>query len=145
MCVCTPSSDAMWCPQCAEYMVVYGLPGAPAKFKSPVAPPTPFQAETITVLIEELAEIQQEALMLAISKQCARAIQRGTKMLRFGVEQVQAEQDKTNADRLSREIGQLFAVIGMAMRAGVLNKDEIAAGEEEKIGKLEKYMQTTQE
>ena len=111
----------------------------------PVEPPTPFQAETVTILIEELAEIQQEALLLAMSKQCARAIQRGTKLLRFGVEQIQAEQDKTNKKRLSREIGQLFGILDLARGAGLLDEAEMEAGHAEKKTKLAKYMQTTQE
>lgn len=96
------------------------------RFVSPEPPPTAYEAELLTILIEECAEVQQRA----------------TKMLRFGVAEVQPGQSLTNAQRLSEEVGDLLVMINYAERSGLLERTSIEAGQRRKHVKLAKYLQT---
>ena len=96
------------------------------KFVSPEPPPSPYEREILEILIEECAEIQQRA----------------TKMLRFGVMEVQPGQDLSNRDRLSDEIGDLRAVLHLAEEAGLLDMVRVKCGVTAKFEKLDRYMQT---
>ncbi len=96
------------------------------KFISPCPPPTPRQREILTVLIEECAEVQQRA----------------TKALRFGMGEIQPGQSYTNSTRLATEVGDLSAVLDMAVREHVIPHREIARSRTLKERKLAKYMQT---
>lgn len=98
-----------------------------AKFVSPCPPPTAHEAELLALIVEECAEVQQRA----------------TKMLRFGVAEIQPGQQLTNAARLSQELGDLMAVLNLAERAGFVNGEAIAAAEKAKCPKLRRFMQTT--
>lgn len=93
----------------------------------PARPPTAHQREVAELLIEE----------------CAEVIQRATKLLRFGVEEVQPGQPLDNADRLSLEIGDALEVIDRAVRAGIARPPAIGQGRENKRRQLARYMQTT--
>ena len=77
----------------------------PEKFVSPEPPPTALKAEILTILIEEAAEVQQRA----------------TKMLRFGVDEVQPGQELSNKDRLSDEVGDLHEMIVYARSLGLID------------------------
>jgi hypothetical protein len=96
------------------------------RFISPCDLPTPHEREVATVLIEECAEVQQRA----------------TKLLRFGVREVQPGQPHDNAYRLGLEIGDMLEVLDMAVRAGLVPPEAIAAGRANKRPRLAKYMQT---
>lgn len=96
------------------------------KFVSPCPPPTAHQAEILALIIEECAEVQQRA----------------TKMLRFGVAEVQPGQEYTNAQRLSHELGDLMAVLRYAASCGLIDSDTIAWAEHRKHPKLLKFLQT---
>lgn len=104
-----------------------GLPEA--KFVSPCPPPTPYERELLTILIEECAEVAQRA----------------TKMLRFGVEEVQPGQPFSNRCRLSEEFGDLLAVARLCTEAGLLDTITVDARVPAKMKKLKTYMQTTPE
>jgi hypothetical protein len=95
------------------------------RFVSPCPPPDACQRELVEILIEECAEVQQ----------------RGTKMLRFGVTEVQPGQDLSNAQRLAREIGDLLVVVEMALEDGLITQDEIDIGREHKRKQLAKFRQ----
>ncbi len=98
-------------------------------FVSPEPKPTPYQRELLEILIEECAEVQQRA----------------TKMLRFGVKEIQPGQPLNNAERLAREFGDLILVSQLLEDIGLLPEDDIIAGMAHKEAQLAKYMQTTKE
>ena len=95
------------------------------KFVTPGRMPNAFEAELLTILIEECAEVQQRA----------------TKVLRFGVDEIQPEQPHDNTQRLSVEVGDLLAVVDECMNVNLI--DEIVVSEQVpiKIQKLAKFMQ----
>lgn len=99
-----------------------------SKFVSPCPPPTPHQRELLEILIEECAEVQQRA----------------TKMLRFGVEEVQPGQPLTNAQRLAREYGDVIEVSERLMAIGLMPEEDVIEGRFNKKRQLTKYMQTTE-
>lgn len=96
------------------------------RFVSPCPPPTRYEAEVLTLIVEECAEVQQRA----------------TKMLRFGVAEVQPGQSLTNAQRLSQELGDLMAVLKLAEAAGLVRGEDIVAAEAAKVNKLLRFMQS---
>ena len=95
------------------------------KFVSPCPPPTPREAELLACLIEECAEVQQRA----------------TKMLRFGVLEVQPGQPCSNMQRLSAEVGDLLEVLDVARIAGLMDRNEIDIGRDAKRCQLAKFLQ----
>lgn len=99
------------------------------KFVSPCPPPTPHERELLEILIEECAEVQQRA----------------TKMLRFGVQEVQPSQPLTNAQRLAREYGDVIEVSERLMQIGLVPEEDVIIGRANKRRQLAKYMQTTPE
>lgn len=99
------------------------------KFVSPCPPPTPHQRELLDILIEE----------------CSEVIQRVTKMKRFGVEEIQEGQTRTNAERLSMEVGDLQKMIDLCLENGLMDQAFIDVGYAQKERQLAKYMQTTKE
>lgn len=99
------------------------------KFKSPCPPPTPYQRELLIILIEECAEVAQRA----------------TKMLRFGVEEIQPEQPDTNRLRLSDEAGDLYALLEKCLEENLICGERMRFTQIAKMNKLAKYMQTAKE
>ena len=99
------------------------------KFVSPYPPPTPYERELLEILIEECAEVQQRA----------------TKMLRFGVKEIQPGQNLTNAQRLAREYGDLIEVGERLMAIGLAPEEDVIEGRFNKERQLAKYMQTIPE
>lgn len=99
------------------------------KFVSPCPPPSPYEAELLTILIEECMEVAQRA----------------TKMLRFGVNEVQPGQDLDNAERLSVEVGDLLAVIRLCTEADLISHSVSQHAVAAKLNKLRIYMQTTKD
>ena len=97
-----------------------------SRFRSPFPPPEGHQREVATVLIEECAEVQQRA----------------TKLLRFGVQEIQPGQDLNNATRLGMEIGDLLEVVDLAITAGLVSPASIELGRTNKRRQLAKFMQT---
>lgn len=94
-------------------------------FVSPCVLPTPAEAEILTTLIEEAAEV----------------IQRATKLLRFGRDEVQPGQQLSNCYRLSEEVGDFNAMVKIAEAAGLLNWHGIKDGEARKPVRFAKYRQ----
>lgn len=99
------------------------------KFTTPCELPTPREREILTILIEEAAEVQQRA----------------TKMLRFGVSEVQPGQPYTNSERLGDEMGDFSAVLEMAYRAGLLSQERVVIASQRKHEKLRAFMQSEPE
>lgn len=79
--------------------------------------------------------------MTLIVEECAEVQQRATKMLRFGVQEVQPGQLLTNAQRLSQELGDLMAVLKLAEAAALISGPDIVAAEMQKVSKLLRFMQ----
>lgn len=96
------------------------------RFVSPEPPPNEYEREVLNCLIEEAAEV----------------IQRATKMLRFGVHEVQPGQPLSNRQRLSLELGDMEAVLHLAAKANLIDRPGIDAARQRKHEKLRKFMQT---
>mgnify|MGYP000069449613 CR=1 FL=1 len=99
------------------------------KFVTPCELPTPREREILTIIIEEAAEVQQRA----------------TKMLRFGVREVQPGQPYNNAERLADEVGDFSAILEMAYNAGLLSQERVVIAAKRKDEKLRAFMQTDPE
>jgi len=95
------------------------------KFITPGIMPTPYESELLVILIEE----------------CAEVIQRATKVLRFGIDEIQPGQEFDNTQRLSHETGDLFAIIQKCIDAGLIDHDIVDNQISLKIAKLTKFMQ----
>jgi hypothetical protein len=96
------------------------------KFVSPCPKPTPHQRELLEILIEECAEVQQRA----------------TKMLRFGVNEVQPGQLLDNSERLGLEVGDVTEMVDRCIKAGLIPAEAIEVGRTNKRRQLAKFMQT---
>ena len=95
------------------------------RFISPVALPTPYQAEIAGCLAEECAEVTQRAM----------------KLFRFGCADVQANHALNNVERLSDEVGDLLEVLDWAYGAGIIDMKRAIAHKPSKRDKLLKYLQ----
>jgi hypothetical protein len=95
------------------------------RWKSPCPPPTLYQSEILTILMEECAEVQQRA----------------AKMVRFGVEETQPGQPHTNAQRLSAELGDLMAVLDLARDCGLIQDAVVDDARAQKHLKLQRFLQ----
>jgi hypothetical protein len=96
------------------------------RFVTPAQLPSEHERELLTILLEECAEVQQ----------------RVTKVLRFGLLEVQPGQELDNRERLSLEVGDLMEMLARAENAGLLVGRCVADGRATKARKLAKYMQT---
>ena len=87
--------------------------------------PTAYEAELLIILIEECAEVAQRA----------------TKMLRFGIDEIQPNQPHDNTQRLSVEVGDLLAVVDECMNVGLIDELVVSGQVPIKLQKLAKFMQ----
>lgn len=60
----------------------------------------------------------REHLLICLSEECAEVSQRVSKALRFGLDEIQPGQHKTNADRIVVELADLLAVVTLLEREG---------------------------
>lgn len=95
------------------------------RFISPCPLPNDIEREILNTLIEEAAEV----------------IQRATKLLRFGRDEVQPDQPLTNKQRLSEEIGDFFGMADIAVCAGLLDLKSSMDARDRKAKRFEKYRQ----
>lgn len=95
------------------------------RYITPCLPPTPHERELLEILIEECAEVQQRA----------------TKMLRFGVREVQPGQPDDNRRRLGLEIGDLRYMIGEVLKAHLILSSDMYDGMNRKYLQLARYLQ----
>jgi len=109
------------------------------RFISPAGPATAREREITEIVVEECAEI---VLCAEFIRQAPKVIQRGTKLLRFGPEEIQPGQPHSNAYRLGLEIGDLLEIVDMAVREGLVSQEAIDAGRANKKRQLAKFMQT---
>ncbi|WP_422923064.1 hypothetical protein [Singulisphaera sp. PoT] len=87
---------------------------------------------------------KQEHLLVCLMEECAEIIElcsrisvRASKALRFGADEVQPEQDRTNAERLALELADLKAVAEMLIEAEVIPASAVPA----KRVKVEAFME----
>jgi hypothetical protein len=100
------------------------------KFITPGPLPSDYEKELLVCLMEEAFECLDHMGP------------RASKAIRFGLDEVQPGQDRTNRQRLTQEIGDLCAVIDRLAECGVLSMAEIIAAKERKKPKLDKYIQS---
>lgn len=89
----------------------------------------------LTILSEESVEVALEMLQGLLQ-----FVQRITKALRFGINEVQEGQDRTNLDRLRQEFAEILAVYEM-LGFEAPNREAIEA----KKLRVEKYLQLSKE
>lgn len=90
---------------------------------------------------------REEHLLTCLSEECAEVAQRVSKALRFGLNEVQAGQPLTNAQRIAEELGDLFAVVTICNDARLVplpagGPAEIIAA---KRAKIERYFAISRE
>lgn len=108
------------------------------KFVTKGTMPTPHERELLIILMEECAEVTQRA----------------SKMLRFGIDEVQPGHRLTNAQRLAQEVGDLYEVVERLSelndekanpRPELVPWDFIQEGRRSKRDQLDRFLQTTPE
>jgi hypothetical protein len=83
---------------------------------------------------------RQEQLLTIAMEECAEVQQRLSKILRFGLLEVQPGQTQTNLDRLYEEFYDLRAVLGMCGFDVWTNTPASQTAEGTKIQKVERYL-----
>lgn len=63
---------------------------------------------------------KNEHLLTILSEECNEVAQRVSKALRFGLEEIQSEQLLTNAERITIELEDLFALMEMCRDANLI-------------------------
>ena len=106
------------------------------RFISPERPPEGLDRELLTIVMEECAEVIQQAPTLQ---------QRAGKALRFGLSEVQTGQILTNAERLGEEVGDLLAVMSRLCERGVIDIDVVERATAGKHQKLDVFLQAREE
>lgn len=81
-----------------------------------------------------------EHLLTILSEECNETAQRVTKSIRFGLEEIQPEQNLTNAERIIYEFNDIIAVMEMLQEEQVFHKILDREAIEKKKAKIAKYM-----
>lgn len=95
------------------------------RFISPCPPPTGLRRELIEKLIDE----------------CSEVIQRCSKALTFGLDEIQPGQEYSNSRRIAFEVGDVYEVVRRLNGLRVLDVDDIEAGVQNKRRKLAQFLQ----
>ena len=74
-----------------------------------------------------------------LQEECAETIVVVSKIRRFGLDTEYLRGEGTKRTALTKELGDLLAVIGILAKQGVLDQDELHQAAIEKIAKLKKY------
>lgn len=85
---------------------------------------------------------QQQLLLIQAMEECDEISQRISKALRFGLDEIQPEQELTNAQRIMEEFTDLIAVMEMI---GFFTHDAASEKIEAKQAKIIKYLQVSRE
>ncbi len=86
---------------------------------------------------------KKDYLLTCLIEECVEVAQRGTKILRFGWDEVQEGQDLNNQNRLSNELSDLAALIEMLRdESGVWLPVYATSAKKERV---KKYMKLSQE
>lgn len=84
---------------------------------------------------------RQEHLLVCLAEECVEVAHRASKALRFGLQEVEINQNKTNAQRISQEFNDLLAIIEMLEDEGMLDRPTDTHAIERKKAKVLAYMQ----
>lgn len=87
----------------------------------------------------QLTPAEAERLAL-LAEECGEAIQAISKVLRHGYESNHPDFAETNRTQLMKEIGDIYAAVGMMTGARDLDPDTIDRFSEEKTRRVRKYM-----
>lgn len=74
-----------------------------------------------------------------LQEECAEVIQIVSKCRRFGLDETHLKSGKTNRDRLTEEIGDVLALIGILIEQEVVFEDDLEEAYFAKIEKLKKW------
>ena len=113
------------------------------KFVTPCELPNDHERESLVIMIEEGSEVIQQ--LNGMIDQITSMQLRASKMIRFGIEEVQPDQPLSNKERLSEEIGDLQALFELGTEIGIIDTNVVSDAKLAKRKKLYKYMQTTNE
>lgn len=85
---------------------------------------------------------RQEHLLVLISEECAEVSQRACKALRFGLQEIQPDQELTNYHRMMYEFADLLSVMDMLHEAstGHVSEDAIHVQIQNKRIQVEKFL-----
>lgn len=85
---------------------------------------------------------REEHLLVILTEECAEVIKETSKALRFGLDDHKPGQYKTNRERITAELNDLFAVIAMLVDDETFKSKELAEIEfmEAKRRKVEYYL-----
>jgi hypothetical protein len=93
----------------------------------------------------ELPTLAQREVLELIAEECAEVTQRVIKILRFGLEEAQANQPLTNKQRLALELGDLLEVLAKANELGCIDEYIVEFGRSVKREKLKQYLRYQEE
>jgi NTP pyrophosphatase (non-canonical NTP hydrolase) len=93
---------------------------------------------------------RMQHLLTILAEECNEVAQRASKAIRFGVEEIEPGQDKTNAQRVIQEFNDLTAVYLMVSKesGGLFDRDRETswlANILKKQAKVEKFLKYSQE
>jgi hypothetical protein len=89
-----------------------------------------------------------EHLLSCLAEECAEVGQRVSKALRFGLSEVQAGQEMTNATRIAAELRDLISVARILCEEGILDSHAMTPGfgcVAAKRAKIERFMEISRE
>jgi CRISPR/Cas system-associated endonuclease Cas3-HD len=81
-----------------------------------------------------------ETLLTIIAEECAETAQRASKCIRFTLDEVQPEQELTNAQRLVYEFNDIVAVMELLQEQGLIDKVIDREAIDKKKLKVAKYL-----
>lgn len=88
---------------------------------------------------------KQEYLLTCLSEECGEISQRVSKILRFGLTEIQPSQELTNSQRLINELNDLLGVIQLLEIEKILPRVECLEKQADKKDKVKKYMQISRD
>lgn len=87
---------------------------------------------------------KQEHLLTLMIEECAEVAQRCTKILRFGIDEIQEGHELSNRERLKYEFNDLITVSALLNESGI-NLEVEPKDLEKKMQKISKYMNYSKE
>lgn len=82
---------------------------------------------------------REQMLLTILAEECQEVAKRATKAIRFTMEEVQAGQDSTNAERIIYEFNDLMAVMHLLFKNEPVINHEMIALKKDKINKWLEY------
>ena len=85
---------------------------------------------------------REEHLLVILGEECVEVVKEVSKALRFGLNDKEPGQNKTNRERITDEFNDVFAVVKMLIDEGILKNEELLTTHslETKIQKVEHYL-----